>query len=174
MLHRLHLVERELRVDFLNRGAQRILLFSADERKAIGVHVCPGGDRDSTHSADVDYAKLLPDLFQMEAGRFYLQMASEGDRPRVLRMIREVAKPEQFVFVGVIDPITTKVEPPQQVRDRVLEAAEFLSVERLGTTDDCGFAPFADDTSTARDTAFAKVSARVKGTKLAAKTLGMG
>jgi 5-methyltetrahydropteroyltriglutamate--homocysteine methyltransferase len=106
-------------------------LFSADERKAIGVHVCPGGDRDSTHSADVDYAKLLPDLFQMEAGRFYLQMASEGDRPRVLRMIREVAKPEQFVFVGVIDPITTKVEPPQQVRDRVLEAAEFLSVERL-------------------------------------------
>jgi 5-methyltetrahydropteroyltriglutamate--homocysteine methyltransferase len=159
---------------FIELNNQVLGRFSADERQAIGVHVCPGGDRDSTHSADVDYAKLLPDLFQMEAGRFYLQMASESDRPRVLRVIKDVAKPEQFVFVGVIDPITTKVESPQQVRDRVLEAAKFLDVERLGTTDDCGFAPFADDTSTARDTAFEKVSARVEGTKLAAKTLGVG
>jgi 5-methyltetrahydropteroyltriglutamate--homocysteine methyltransferase len=147
--------------------------FSADDRQKIGVHVCPGGDQNSTHSADVDYAKLLPDLFQMEAGRFYLQMASERDRPSVLRAIRDAAKPEQFIFVGVIDPITPVVESPQQVRDQVLEAARILPVERLGTTDDCGFSPFADDTSTARDTAFAKVKARVEGTRLASKELGL-
>jgi 5-methyltetrahydropteroyltriglutamate--homocysteine methyltransferase len=38
--------------------------FTPEERLRIGVHVCPGGDRDSTHSADVDYAALLPDLFR--------------------------------------------------------------------------------------------------------------
>ena len=47
---------------------------------------------------------------------------------------------------------------PQEVRDRVLEAAEFIPLERLGTTDDCGFSPFGDDTSTARETAFEKIS----------------
>jgi 5-methyltetrahydropteroyltriglutamate--homocysteine methyltransferase len=46
-------------------------------------------------------------------------------------------------------------------------------VDRLGTTDDCGFAPFADDTSTARETAFQKIQARVEGTELAARELGL-
>ena len=44
--------------------------------------------------------------------------------------------------------------------------------DQLGTTDDCGFAPFADDTSTARATAFAKIRARVEGTQLASAQLG--
>ena len=37
--------------------------------------------------------------------------------------------------------------------DLVLEAAEYVSPQRLGTTDDCGFAPFSDDTSRSRETA---------------------
>jgi 5-methyltetrahydropteroyltriglutamate--homocysteine methyltransferase len=146
--------------------------FTADERRKIGVHVCPGGDHDSTHSADVDYAGLLPDLFQLNAGRFYLQMASESDKPRLYPMIRQLANAKQLVFIGVIDPIHPIVETVAQVRDRVLEAASFLPVEQLGTTDDCGFAPFADDTSTARDTAFKKIQARVEGTELASRELG--
>ena len=54
--------------------------FSAAERGRIGVHTCPGGDRDSTHSADVDYSELLPLLFGLKVGRFYVQLASEPDR----------------------------------------------------------------------------------------------
>jgi 5-methyltetrahydropteroyltriglutamate--homocysteine methyltransferase len=44
---------------------------------------------------------------------------------------------------------------------------------QLGTTDDCGFSPFADDRSTTRGTAFAKIRARVIGTRLAAEQLGV-
>jgi len=44
--------------------------FSPDERRRIGVHTCPGGDQDSTHSADVDYADLLPDLLTSVRGGF--------------------------------------------------------------------------------------------------------
>jgi 5-methyltetrahydropteroyltriglutamate--homocysteine methyltransferase len=58
------------------------------------------------------------------------------------------------------------------VRDRVLKAAEYIPLEQFGTTDDCGFAPFGDDISTARETAFAKILARVVGTELAAGELG--
>ena len=42
---------------------------------------------------------------------------------------------------------------------------------QLGTTDDCGFSPFCDDTSTSRDTAFEKIRSRVIGTALASERL---
>jgi methionine synthase II (cobalamin-independent) len=145
--------------------------FTPHERERIGVHTCPGGDRDSTHSADVDYASLLPSLFRLNVGRFYIQLASESEPRRVLGEIRKILKPGQIVFVGVIDPIDPKVETAAQVRDRTLEAAEFIPIESLGTTDDCGFAPFADDTSTSREVAFAKVRSRVEGTRLASAVL---
>ena len=146
--------------------------FSDTERKRIGVHTCPGGDRDSTHSADVDYTNLLPALFNLKVERFYVQLASEADRPRVLAVLRGLIKPGQILFVGVTDPINPNVESAETVRDRVLEAAEFIPIESLGTTDDCGFSPFADDTSTSRETAFAKIRSRVEGTALAEKELG--
>jgi 5-methyltetrahydropteroyltriglutamate--homocysteine methyltransferase len=53
----------------------------------------------------------------------------------------------------------------------ILEAAEVIPVSQLGTTDDCGFSPFADDTSTSRETAFEKIKARLSGTALAEKKL---
>lgn len=157
-------------IDLNNRVLDR---FSADERRQIGVHTCPGGDKDATHSADVDYAELLPDLFNLNAGRFYIQLASEPDRTRVLGIIREHVRPDQLIYVGVIDPINPMVETAEQVRDRVLEAAEYIPLDRLGTTDDCGFAPFGDDTSTARETVFQKIRARVVGTEMAAQQLGV-
>ncbi|WP_035348508.1 cobalamin-independent methionine synthase II family protein [Edaphobacter aggregans] len=158
---------------FIDINNQVLDRFTPAQRQRIGVHACPGGDRDSTHSADVDYTTLLPDLFQMNAGRFYLQMASEANRERALLTVRRVLKPDQFVFIGVIDPINALIETPALVKYRILETASLLPVEQLGSTDDCGFAPFADDTSTARDTAFAKIDARVKGTALAARELGL-
>jgi 5-methyltetrahydropteroyltriglutamate--homocysteine methyltransferase len=146
--------------------------FSAEERRRIGIHTCPGGDCDSTHSADVDYAELLPSLFELRAGNFYIALAGEGDRVRVLKIIRQYLKPDQRAFVGVVSPIDPRVDTPEEVRDRVLEAAEYIPVDQLGTTDDCGFSPFSDDTSTTRDTAFAKIRARVEGTRLAEKLIG--
>ena len=136
------------------------------------MHTCPGGDRDSTHSADVDYAELLPSLFELKAGNFYIALAGEKDRVRVLKIIREYMKPDQRIFVGVVAPIDPRIETPEEIRDRILEAAKYIPIEQLGTTDDCGFSPFSDDTSTSRDTAFAKIRARVLGTALAAEMIG--
>src|SRR5437899_2391546 len=92
-------------VDLNNLVLER---FSAEERKRIGVHTCPGADRHSTHSADVDYAELLPRLFDLQATNFYVQLASEPDRKRVLKMIRDRAKDWQRIFVGVIDPLNPR------------------------------------------------------------------
>jgi methionine synthase II (cobalamin-independent) len=146
--------------------------FTAEEQRRIGVHTCPGGDRDSTHSADVDYAGLLPALCRLRVGRFYLQLASERDPEHVLRILRDLHQPGRLVFVGVTDPINPAIETPELVRDRLLLAAKYIPVASLGSTDDCGFAPFGDDASTSRDIAFAKIRARVDGTELASRQLG--
>jgi 5-methyltetrahydropteroyltriglutamate--homocysteine methyltransferase len=161
----------ELLHRFIDLNNLALSRFSAEDRRRIGVHTCPGSDRDSTHSGNVDYAALLPSLFELMAGSFFVALAGEQDRIRVLKMIRAHMKPDQTVFVGVIDPIDPRVETPEEVRDRVLEAADYLPIGQLGTCDDCGFSPFSDDTTTTRETAFAKVRARVVGTNLASKEI---
>jgi 5-methyltetrahydropteroyltriglutamate--homocysteine methyltransferase len=163
----------DLLTSFIDLNNLALARFSDAERDVLGVHTCPGGDRDSTHSADVDYAELLPSLFELKVSNFYIALAGEEDRVHVLKIIRRHMKPGHRVFVGVVAPIDPHVDTPEEVRDRVLEAAHYIPPDQLGTTDDCGFSPFCDDTSTTRDTAFAKIRARVHGTALAARSLGM-
>ncbi|MEU3874432.1 MULTISPECIES: cobalamin-independent methionine synthase II family protein [Streptomyces] len=151
-----------------NRVLER---FSDAERARIAVHTCPGGDQDSTHSLDVDYAALVPKLLQLKAGAFFVQLASEPDPDKVLQVLADHLPDGVRLFVGVTDPVDPRVETPEEVRDRVLAAARHLPADRLGTCDDCGFAPFADDTSTSRETAFAKIRARIEGTALAEQAL---
>jgi 5-methyltetrahydropteroyltriglutamate--homocysteine methyltransferase len=143
------------------------------ERLRVGVHTCPGGDRHSTHSADVPYKELLPSLFQLNVTNFYLSLAGERDREGALEIIAANLNPGHRAFIGEIAPTDPRLESAEIVRDRVLEAARFIPVHQLGTTDDCGFAPFCDDQSTSRDLAFAKIRARVAGTAMAETVLGV-
>lgn len=62
-------------IDLNNLALSR---FSAPERQRIGVHTCPGGDRDSTHSADVDYGELLPSLFELKAAASMSRWRASG------------------------------------------------------------------------------------------------
>ena len=156
---------------FIDLNNQVLDKFTESERKRIGVHTCPGGDHDSTHSADIDYAELLPHFFNLHAGNFYLEYAAEKNKSEVLKAIKASAKPDQRIFIGVTNVLDPRIETPEEIRDLIVEAASVIPVNQLGTTDDCGFSPFADDISTARDTAFRKIKARIQGTALAEKKL---
>lgn len=170
-------------IELNNRVLDR---FTPEERSRIGVHTCPGGDRDSVHSADVPYSDLLPSLFQLNAGYFLIQMASERDKDPVLKLIGESSREDangvaQMCYIGVINPGNPRVESAQEVRDALVRAANFIPKERLGSTDDCGFSPFSIDEKPnhgspdyARDVAFQKITNRVEGTRMAAEQLGVG
>ena len=170
---------------FIELNNRVINRFSAEERKNIGIHTCPGGDCDSTHSADVDYAELLPSMFKMNAGYFLMQLSSEKDKERVYKLIGEHSREDangvpQVCFIGVINPQDPRVETPQEVCDALELAAKYIPKERLGSTDDCGFSPFSIDVKPkhgspdiARDIAFQKITARVEGTKMASAKLGV-
>ena len=156
---------------FIDINNDVLNLLTPAQRQKVGVHSCPGGDHDSTHSADIPYSELLPLLFELNATNFYLEYAGEYQKQPILEVIKASMRPGQRVFLGVIDVLSPRIETPDEVRDLILQAVEYIPVAQLGTTDDCGFSPFADDQSTSREIAFEKISARVEGTRLAEKAL---
>ncbi|MEZ5592638.1 MAG: cobalamin-independent methionine synthase II family protein [Gammaproteobacteria bacterium] len=158
---------KQLLQQFIDLNNQVLSHFTEDERQRIGFHTCPGGDHDSTHSADVDYGELIPMLLTLNSGNFYMQMASEKEPERLLKIIGDNLRSNQRIYVGVIDVINEEIESAETVRDRVLLAAKYIPLDQLGTTDDCGFSPFSDDVATSRATAFKKITARIQGTQLA-------
>jgi methionine synthase II (cobalamin-independent) len=169
-------------IDLNNRVIDR---FSPDERRNIGIHTCPGGDCDSVHSAEVPYEQLLSKMFNLNAGYFLIQCASESDREKVYELCGKYSREDangipQVCFIGVINPLSPEVETPEEVRDRLLLAAKYIPPERLGATDDCGFSPFSRDVKPkhgspdfARDVAMEKIAARLEGARMASEELGM-
>jgi len=171
--------------EFIALNNQVLDRFSPEERVNIGIHTCPGGDCDSVHSKDVPYEKLLSKMFNINAGYFLIQCASEDDKEKVYKLCGEHRRDDangvsQKCFMGVIDPLTPDVETPEQVRDDLLKAAEHIGAENLGATDDCGFSPFSRDVKPAhgspdfaRDVAMQKISARLEGARMASEELGI-
>ncbi|HEY4006025.1 MAG TPA: 5-methyltetrahydropteroyltriglutamate--homocysteine methyltransferase [Pseudonocardia sp.] len=169
-------------VELNNRVMER---FSAEERANIGIHTCPGGDRDSVHSADVPYNNLLPEMFKINAGYFLIQLKGERDKDPVYESIGKNLRDDadgvaQMAYIGVINTLNPRVETPQEVTDQLVRAADFIPRERIGSTDDCGFSPFSIDEKpnhgspdAGRDIAFQKIRSRVEGTRAAAEKLGV-
>jgi len=168
-------------IDLNNRLFDR---FTPEERRNIGIHTCPGGDCDSVHSKEVPYELLLEHMFDMNAGYFLIQCASEEDRESVYKLCGQYRRDDaagvsQVCFMGVINPLSPEVETPEHVRDELLTAAEYIPADGLGATDDCGFSPFSRDVKPlhgspdfARDIAMQKISARLEGARLASAELG--
>ncbi len=169
-------------IELNNRVMER---FTPEERINIGIHTCPGGDRDSVHSADVPYNNLLPEMFKINAGYFLIQLASERDKDPVYESIGKNRRDDadgvsQMTYIGVINPQNPRVESVEEVRDAIVRAADFIPKESLGSTDDCGFSPFSIDEKPnhgspdfAREVAWEKITNRVEGTKMAAEKLGV-
>ena len=176
---------RSMLQDFIDLNNRVIDRFSAEERVNIGIHTCPGGDCDSVHSKDVPYELLLSKMFQLNAGYFLIQCASEENREEVYRLCGEYSREDangvpQVCFMGVVNPLSPDVETAEGIRDELVTAAKYIPVERLGATDDCGFSPFSRDVKPkhgspdfARDIAMQKIAARLQGAELAREELGV-
>ena len=159
--------------------------FSAEERTNIGVHTCPGGDRDSVHSADVPYNNLLSTMFDINAGYFLIQLASERDRDPVYETIGKNLRSDadgvaQMAYLGTTVTQSPRVESAQEIAEQLIRAANFIDKNQIGSTDDCGFSPFSIDEKPnhgspdyAREVAFGKIKSRVEGSRMAADKLGI-
>ncbi len=176
---------RDMLGDFIELNNRVIDRFSAEERRNIGIHTCPGGDCDSVHSKEVPYEQLLSRMFELNAGYFLIQCASEEDKEKVYELCGQYSRGDangvpQVCFMGVINPLSPDVETPEGVKNDLVTAAKHIPIKRLGATDDCGFSPFSRDVKPrhgspdfARDVAMQKISARLEGVRMASEELGV-
>jgi 5-methyltetrahydropteroyltriglutamate--homocysteine methyltransferase len=92
------------------------------------------------------------------------QISIEAAQPRLdLAVLRELAP--KSVMLGVIDLGTPAIETPAQVAERIRAALEHIAAEKLVVAPDCGMKYLA------RDVAFGKLAALVKGAELARSAL---
>jgi methionine synthase II (cobalamin-independent) len=124
-------------------------------------------------------------MFEMNAGYFLMQLSSEKDKERIYKLVGKHSRSDakgvpQVCFIGVINPQNPRVETAEEVCADLVLASRHIPKERLGSTDDCGFSPFSIDVKPkhgspdhARDIAFEKIKARIEGTEMASRELGL-
>ncbi len=145
--------------------------FTAEEQARIGIYVGTAPYWTGPNSIDIDDTAVLSTLLEFPIGSFYIPFMNRAEPERLLKFLRTNLKKTQRVFIGTTDPTSPEIETPEQVCKTVMQAARYIPPEQLGTTDDCGFAPFADKAYADRQTALAKIRARIEGTEMATRTL---
>ncbi len=88
--------------------------------------------RDTISKLEATGSPVIADGEQRKYHNFWTySLAGEPDHEYVLKLIRDRIKPHHKIFVGVVSPIDLRVETPEEVRDRVLEAAQELGLSNV-------------------------------------------
>ena len=84
-------LDRQGHAPGLHRPQQPVFdRFSAEERRNIGIHTCPGGDNDSVHSKEVPYEKLLSQDVRDQRGLLPHPVRQRGGQGGGLPALRQV------------------------------------------------------------------------------------
>jgi len=128
--------EFDLAVDLINR------VFEGVRGPVRALHICRGNwSRDEAVLLSGGYAPLIPHLGRMDVDQFVLEYAT--DRAGPVEALKQLPSRAQ-VGLGVVNPRTAEVEPPEKIVARVREVASLLGPERIFLNPDCGFGTFAD------------------------------
>jgi methionine synthase II (cobalamin-independent) len=121
----------------------------AEERRTSASTPAPAATCDSVHSKEVPYEKLLSKMFQLNAGYFLIQCASEDDKETVYKLCAQYSREDadgvpQVCFMGVINPLDPEVETPSRCAT-TSDRGQAHPGRAPRATDDCGFTPFSRD-----------------------------
>jgi 5-methyltetrahydropteroyltriglutamate--homocysteine methyltransferase len=109
------------------------------------LHICRGyapvdGDREGRNPAR-PYARLAAAIEACAADVISLEDASEYHED--LRFLETLATTK--VMFGAVSNLDTKVEPVEQIRERLKTALQHVDAERLIVAPDCGFGTYRDE-----------------------------
>lgn len=137
--------ELEFAVDLINRVVDGL------DGVRTGVHVCRGNwSRNEETLLRGSYRPLVPYLERMQVRQLVLEYAT----PRAGDL---VAVPGKELGLGVVNPRTAEVEPPDAIVARVREALLHVPADRIFLNPDCGFGTFASRPMNAPEIARAKL-----------------
>lgn len=108
------------------------------EDLTIGLHVCRGNFR-STWISEGGYEPVAEILFgSVNIDAFFLEY--DNKRSGGFEPLRFIKPGRQQVVLGLITTKTGELEDPQTVKKRIAEAAQFVSLDQICLSPQCGFA----------------------------------
>ena len=107
-----------------------------------GVHVCRGNwSRKEEVLLQGNYGPMLPYLVQMNIDQLVLECATP--RAGEMDVFKEYSN-EKEIGLGVVNPRTDEIEPPEQIVNRVKELLQYFDPDKIYLNPDCGFGTFAE------------------------------
>lgn len=103
----------------------------------ISTHICRGNYH-STWAASGGYEPVADALFAKEAvDNFYLEF--DDDRSGDFTPLRFIPK-DKNVVLGLVTSKSPKMEDKQEIINRIKEASQYVALDRLSLSPQCGFA----------------------------------
>jgi 5-methyltetrahydropteroyltriglutamate--homocysteine methyltransferase len=112
------------------------------------------------------YERALPHLLQLNADVITFECASSDGKD--LPLFAQY-KTDKKIGIGVVSHCNTVVEPAEHVANLIRRALEYIPVEQLVVTTDCGFGR----EGLSRRIAYYKCVALVEGTNIVRRELGL-
>ena len=129
-----------------------------------GVHVCRGNwSRKEEVLLQGNYGPMLPYLTQMNIDRLVLECATP--RAGEMAVFQEYAN-EKEIGLGVVNPRTDDIEPPEQIVARVKELLQYFDPDKIYLNPDCGFGTFAERNVNTHDMAAKKLQVITEAAEL--------
>ena len=107
-----------------------------------GVHICRGNwSKKEEVLLTGNYGPMLPYLVQMNIDQLVLECATP--RAGEMEVFKEYSN-EKEIGLGVVNPRTDEIEPPEQIVERVKELLQYFDPDKIYLNPDCGFGTFAE------------------------------
>ena len=132
--------ERGIDTDGLGERYRDLLtrvLTDKPESLVVTTHVCRGNFR-STWISSGGYEPVAQHLFAVPYDGFFLEYDSE--RAGGFEPLRHVPRGEQTVVLGLITSKSGELEDPETIKARIAEAAQYVPLQQLALSTQCGFA----------------------------------
>jgi 5-methyltetrahydropteroyltriglutamate--homocysteine methyltransferase len=143
-------------------------------RDRVRLHVC-WGNYEGPHDRDVPLDDILPILEKANVGGFVLPFANPRHQHEYKVLAKYPLADDQVIAAGVIDDLTSFVEHPEVVADRLERVAQAVGdPRRVMAATDCGFDTSAGMGRVTEDVVWAKLQAMAEGARIASERLGLG
>lgn len=104
----------------------------------VTMHICRGNFR-STYMSSGGYEEVSEKIFGgLDVDGLFLEF--DDDRSGGFEPLRHVNRPDLFIVLGLITSKFGELEDPEQIKARIAEASEYVPLNQLCLSPQCGFA----------------------------------
>lgn len=108
------------------------------EDMLVTMHICRGNYK-STYMSSGSYEALSETIFGgLDVDGLFLEF--DDERSGGFEPLRHVNRSDLYIVLGLITSKFSELEDPEQIKARIAEAAEYVPLEQLCLSPQCGFA----------------------------------